>query len=151
MARFVFELEALLRVRVREEQERQGAVAVLERERLDIEARIRRYQQQMTGERREIADRMRGGAVSMRDVSRQAGVASALHMRAQREAISLAGIHKRLDAARAALLQASKRRKAVEKLKERRYERWRSEQDRRESIELDELGVLSAARQRNHS
>lgn len=146
MARFVFELEALLRVRIREEQEKQGAVAALERERHAIESKIRQHQAQISLERREIAHQMRARRVDMRQVSRQAGAASALHMQAQREALSLAGVLKRLEDARKELLEASKRRKGVEMLKDRRYEAWRSEEDRRENSELDELGVMSAAR-----
>ena len=146
MARFVFELETLLRVRIREEQEKQGTVAVLERERHALESRIRQYHAQMSHERREIAHQMHAQRVDMRQVSRQAGAASALHMQAQREALSLAGVLKRLEVARSELLEASKRRKAVEMLKDRRYEAWRAEHDRRENLELDELGVMSAAR-----
>jgi flagellar export protein FliJ len=46
----------------------------------------------------------------------------------------------------AELRAASRDRRAVEILKERRFEDWRREQDRREQAELDEIAVIRGSR-----
>ena len=65
---------------------------------------------------------------------------------AQRTVLELAGLLRRLESARAELLEAAKRRKAVELLKDRRFEEWRSDQNRRELAAVDELAVMAAGR-----
>ncbi len=73
---------------------------------------------------------------------------SSLHemVRLQRTAIELAGVHQKIGAARKHLLKATIERKAVERLKERRYEEYRRRQARLEAEELDDLAVMSAGR-----
>ena len=83
-------------------------------------------------------------AADMRGVRFQAGAATRLIASAQRAVLELAGVHKRLEAARAVLLEATKRRKAVELLKERRFEEWQQEQARREAAATDEIAVMRA-------
>jgi hypothetical protein len=56
------------------------------------------------------------------------------------------GLHRRIDAARLELLKATTDRKAVEVLRQRRYEAWRAEQARREAIALDEISTMRAGR-----
>ena len=58
MARFVFELETVLQQRVREEEKRQRAVAVIERERLAIEEEIEACRAQIDEEKRDLASRL---------------------------------------------------------------------------------------------
>ena len=61
-------------------------------------------------------------------------------------AAQLAGVHKRLEAARARLLEAVRERRAIERLRERRYEAWLDNLTRRETAELNEIGAVVAAR-----
>jgi flagellar export protein FliJ len=56
-------------------------------------------------------------------------------------------IGRRIDAARAELLEATKAREAIDRLRQKQYDRWRQEQDRREARELDELGTQRFVRQ----
>jgi flagellar protein FliJ len=44
------------------------------------------------------------------------------------------------------LLEATKRRKAVELLRERRFEQWRLDLERRETAAVDELAVMRYGR-----
>jgi flagellar export protein FliJ len=151
MPRFVFELEAVLKQRLAEERERQLAVAALEREKSQLEDLIRSYQRDLTSERDELRDQLaatRGGAATLdlRGVRFQAGASLRLVTLAQRAVLQLAGVHKKIDAARLLLLQATTRRKGVEMLKERRYDEWRLEQKKKEEAALDELNVVRASR-----
>jgi flagellar biosynthesis chaperone FliJ len=157
MARFVFELEAVLEQRSAVERDKKLAVATLERERLVIEESIRVCQRGIVREKEEWRSRL-GGAhgadggvvvdgrpspgLDVRSIRLQASTTGQLNAKAQQEVLRLAGVHKRLEAARRELLEATTRRKAVDLLKEKRYQEWKHALARRESAELDELMVM---------
>jgi flagellar export protein FliJ len=156
MAKFRFELEAVLKQRRAVELEKQLVVATLEAQRLQIEDQIRGCQREIVREKEELRDQLQqersageglGVAVDLRGVRFQAAAGLRLVAKAQHAVLQLAGVHKRLDAARLELLRATTHRKAVETLRERRLEAWRVEQNRKEAATLDELGVMRAARQ----
>lgn len=144
MARFIFTLQAVLEQRERMEQQRQRVVAELEVERLRLEGMVRECQRGIVAERE--SQRRHLGAGDLGAARSQAAAAARLDTRAQRIVVELAGLCKRLEAARAELLEASKARKAVELLKQHRYEEWRREQERRDAAAIDELAVMQAAR-----
>jgi flagellar export protein FliJ len=150
MPRFVFQLEAVLKQRLAAERERQLEVAALERERGALEEKIRAYQQELTQERHELHDQLAGASggasLDLRGVRFQAGAALRIIANAQRSVLQLAGVHKKIDAARLLLLEATTKRKAVEVLKERRYEEWKAQQKRVEDAAADEINVMSASR-----
>ncbi|CAG0999539.1 hypothetical protein PHYC_02784 [Phycisphaerales bacterium] len=147
MARFVFELEAVLTERKAAERRKQLAVAALERERSGMEQLIRECQQGILSAREALREQLDPGrAVDLHSVRLQAGASLHLVARAQKAVLELAGIHRRIDAARLDLLRAAVRRKAVEALRDRRFEEWRTDQRRREHAALDELSVMRAGR-----
>ncbi len=150
MARFVFELEAVLTQRRNAEKACQRVVAEAERERVGLENELRALQQAIETERRDLSERLSPGqAGSPLAYRAQANASLHLTVLAQRKAIELAGALKRLDAARARLREAATGRKAIERLKERRLEEWRDEQKRLEHNALDELSVMRASRADN--
>jgi flagellar export protein FliJ len=59
--------------------------------------------------------------------------------------LELAGVHKRLAAARGELIEAAKARRALELLKESRFARWKAGLEKVEVMALDELAVQQAA------
>jgi flagellar biosynthesis chaperone FliJ len=162
MARFKFGLQRLLDHRERIEQEKQKAVAELERQRVLLEGRIREHQRAIVETRSQLRHALLGerlGApevvpahlrgrelVSFQDVRAQAAASLGLVMKTQQLAIGLAGLHRRLDAARLELLKAATDRKAVELLREKRRRRWMEEENRRETAQLDDLSSARAAR-----
>ncbi len=148
MARFIFELEAVLKQRLAEEREHQLAVAALEREKSLLESSIRAHQRELSIERDELRDQLASGpaTLDLRGVRFQAGASLRLIALAQRAVLQLAGLHKRIDAARLKLLEATMRRKGVEMLKERRLEEWKLRQKKAEDAALDELNVVRAGR-----
>lgn len=147
MARFRFNLQPVLEHRVMIEREKQRAVAILERERLGLEDTIRACQRAIEAEQSEARGRL-VGLVDLRAVRQQGSAALRHAASARRAVLRLAGVHQRLVAARAELLEAAKRRKAVELLRERRYEQWKQDQSRREAGALDELVVMGHGRVR---
>jgi flagellar FliJ protein len=146
MARFVFELEVVLEQRTRVEESKQRALAELERARVTIMDRARQIQESMSAGRNDLRSRLTPGPVAIASVRLQTGSAMHSVIQLQRLAIELAGVHKRIDAARAELLAATVARKAVQALKDRRYAAWKREQDRKENAMLDDLSVMRFGR-----
>lgn len=156
MARkFKFTLEAVLTQRLATEEQHQRRVATLERERLSLEDRIRGYQRTIRGAKEDLRRRLvserneadaPGGAVSLSDVKLQANASLHMVARAQQAVLELAGLHRRIDAARLELLKATTDRKAVELLKAKRLQEWKDEIRRKGDAEIDEMNVMRHGR-----
>lgn len=146
MARaFEFELEAVLGQRRREERRAQALLAHVERERLDIEARIAQLKRVVEDERDRARRWMTGPvpAASLRE--RVAGELGA-DRKARALALQLAGVRRRLESARTLLREASVRREALDRLRERRWRAWLAEQEKAEQREIDDLMVMRGGR-----
>lgn len=145
MAKFVFRLEPLLTVRRRAEDDARRAVAVLQRERLKLEAELRRRQQDIVAGK----DRLRGTLTGRLDMGvLRLGAGSTLNVirQAQQLALKLAGLGKRMESVRQVFLEARVRRRAIELLRERRFDQWKAALEKAETAALDELAVSAAAR-----
>ncbi len=154
---FVFELDPVIEVRKRAEREHMGRVARLERERVMLLERVREVQQNMAGARASLGELLSGGpsqeavggtrvsAVNMHAVRMQAHASLHGVIALQRAALELAGLTRRVEAARAELLKAAVARKAVEKLRERRFALWKREQAVLEAMDMDDLAVMRAS------
>ncbi len=150
MPRFIFKLKPVLEQRTRQERERQKAVATLQRQRVALEEEIRGCQRAIDQEKADLRMLLGaggGGAVDLRGARLQASTSLHHMARAQRAVLKLAGVHKQIAHARTDLLEATKRRKAVENLKERRFEQWKRDQDAIEARELDDLSVMRHGRE----
>lgn len=115
-------------------------VGRLEAERLEIERDAASLAAAYADEQRTLRDELRrGGGVDLGRVRLQAG--ASLHGLRRRRELALRGaaLLKRLEAARAALVEATTHRRAVELLRERRYQAWLARQRAVEARELDEL------------
>lgn len=138
MAKFVFKLEPLLEARRRREQGRQREVAEVERERLALERMLREHQREIGRGKQELRERL-AGPLDMRRL-RQGSFASLHRVRkAQQVVLQLAGVHRRLDEARGRLLEATRRRRAIELLRDRRFQQWKTALDKAETAMLDDL------------
>lgn len=148
MARFRFPLEALLTFRRHTEREKQLGVARLEVERRGVERVIVGYQERIREGKADLRRVLAPGTapVDPRAARLQASVSLHLQLKAQRSAVSLAGVLKRLGDARDELKDAAVDRRAIERLKEKRREAWLAEQSRAEAAMLDEIGTMRAAR-----
>lgn len=149
MPKFTFSLQALLDQRLHVEREKQHAVAHCEFERVGLESEIAAKQHTIGAMKDDIRSLLSGGepgGVDLRTVRMQAAASFQGQMETQRLALKLAGIYSRLEAARVQLQIASTRRRAVELLKQKQYDEWKREINRKENLELDEIGTLRAAR-----
>lgn len=150
MAKFRFSLEPVLEQRRRVEEEEQRGVASIERDRIALEERIRAFARAIAQERDDLRRQLTEGG-DLRAARLQANASLDLSNKANRAVLELAGVHKRLDAARLRLLEAMTGRKAMEMLRDRAEERFREEQKRREAAALDELVVMRYRRDRESS
>jgi flagellar export protein FliJ len=145
MAKFVFRLDPLLKARRRAEEDAQRAVAQLQRQRMALEDTLRRYQQRITHGKEALRGAL-AGSIDMRALRLEAGASLHLIRKAQQVVLQLAGLGKRQESARATLIEARKRRRALELLRERRFEQWKTRLAKAETAQLDELATAAAAR-----
>ena len=149
MAKFRFPLQRLLEQRLREEREKQCAVAECEMDRVAVEGEIRKRQRGI-GEckigLRDALNASDGSAFDATAVRLQARASLHLTLQTRQLAIQLAGIHRRLETTRGILLKATIRRKVVETLRDRQFEQWRQREAKREANELDEVAAALVRR-----
>lgn len=152
MAKFRFNLGAVLKQREAAETVRRAQLAAQLRERSRVEDAIRTLDAGLAEARDEVREGLfpasDGGAGARADLVGarwSANAALHLHLRVRREFVRLAGAEKRVEGARQELLEAATARKAVEVLKAKRYEEWKAQERRRETAELDEVASLLAA------
>lgn len=144
MARFVFSLEPVLKARRRSEETFQRDVAGIERERMRLEEILRGHQRNLVSNKDVLRDGLTG-LIEVRDLRLQANSSLQVMRRAQQIVLELAGVYKRLEAARTRLIEASRRRRAIEFVRDRRYEQWKAALNKAETAALDELAVIAAA------
>jgi len=147
MARFVFQLEGVLRHRERIEQNRQRELAVVQAEMTRLERELAAMNDDLQRSTAEVRDHHLVGRLDMQYL--------AAHRRymlgMQRKVIALAetmGQQKqRVEQARAALAEASKQKKILEKLRERQHQQWAAGLARAEANALDELSTQMSFRE----
>lgn len=143
MAVFVFKLQSLLDLRAREEQSAQRDLALLMREKSEIDERLRRHQMAIDDGKQALREDL-VGVVDVRRLRLQTHATFNVMRDAQAAAISLAGLARKIEQARVLHQAARAKRRAVEMLKEKRHAEWLREQDRREVALLDELVIAAS-------
>lgn len=153
MAQFRFPMQRLLDHRLQEERRRQRMVAELEAERRTLEHQMIERQRSIRGAKEHLremlsgagvrSERARSGSVDVTSARREMHASLAQEASLREAALRLAGVHRRLSEARASLLEATTARRAVELLRDRRYEQWRRAEAKAEGRLLDELGARS--------
>lgn len=143
MNRFRFALDPLLRLRRREEDALKRELGTLEQERGRIEALLHRHQQSIVSGKDSMRDAL-VGRLNVDMLRQQATATFAVDRVARRTAVELAAHAQRTERARAALTEASRRRRAVELLRERKLAEWHAERERQETAFLDELATSAS-------
>ena len=143
---FVFKLDALLELRRHAEKERQRAVAQVQQEVNGLRRQIQQTQVAIAQQNRTLVKDKLVGILDMPYIAYEKRFVGNLQMLLVQTMQKLAGVEQKLAAARGQLLEATKARKVIEKLREKQHARWQQEQDRRENLALDELGTQVALR-----
>jgi flagellar export protein FliJ len=145
MAKFVFKLKAVLRMRELREQTQKGALAKAIAEQRKAEDELRRANEAANESRQSWRDSLggaAGGLLNTRDARLQAMTNLRTLARLDHAAIKVAGTERRVDAQRQRLALLSRDRRAVELVKESRLALWKDEQKKAESAVLDDLSVM---------
>ena len=145
MAKFQFKLNPLLKHRQRIEDDKQRVLAQLLRQKLIIETQLRNQQQSITTDKHQLGEALTG-QVDVESIRRHAAHSNRMSINAQRIAFSLFELGRKIEKARAELIEATRQRRAIELLRDKQERRWRIELDRRETAEIDELATQGHAR-----
>ncbi|MDZ4756178.1 MAG: flagellar export protein FliJ [Phycisphaerae bacterium] len=147
MPRFKFALDPLLDLRRREEDLCKREVGRLEQIRQALQDRLTDRQRDIA-EGKELLRSSLIGSLDAGFLRQQAASIISVDQLARRTVIEFAGVAQHLSAAQAVLIEAAKRRRAIEILRERRLEEWKREEGRKETAFLDDLANSALARTR---
>lgn len=139
MPTFRFTLQTVLRQRELAERQRQREFGVVRQEYAALEADLRAMDDSVKAATDDLRDKHLVGRISVEYLSAHRRFTLAMQRRAVEHAQKMSAVRQRLDAARAALVEAAKSRKAMEKLRERRRDDWKADQVRREAAATDEV------------
>lgn len=140
MAQFQFKLETVLEQRRAIEDKCQRELAKVLRQRMILLDQLRLMQSNIVQSKADLRDGLVGD-VDMVRVAQFARYSGQTTVRAQAIVTRLATIERQAEMARQQLLESTQARKAIERLREKQYSKWKTEQDRREAALLDEMGV----------
>lgn len=151
MAKFAFNLQAVLRQREHLEELRQREFAAAQAEVTRWEAALRELDGTMRIATQEMRDTHLTGRLDMSFISAHRRFTFAMQRKALELAQQIAAAQALADKARLALVEATKQRKIIEKLREKQFERWRTDLAMKETAALDEVGMQLAQAQTWHA
>lgn len=140
--RFVFRYETLLKIRRQHEDRHKRIVAERLGQIAAARDRLSALQGQIADEEAAIRAGQDAGTIDMQQLIRHRHWLGHLHKSALETQASIRALEARLAQERAALAEAVKQRKILDKLKERRLERHLQEQDRQETRADDDLTAV---------
>ena len=140
MARFQFKLDPVLFKRRAEEDGCQRDLAKSLRQRMVLRDQLRMMQQAIGQSKQQLAGGLQG-QVDVSQVLQFAQYSGQVTHRAHAFVVRLSVVEKQIDAGRNRLMEATRARKALEILRDRRYQQWRRQTQRREDAQMDELAV----------
>ena len=150
MARFRFTLQRVLDRRLDEEEVKRRALAAIERRRRELEDALRARQDEISAGR----DAWRAGLVGPIDpaaLRHHAAAGVGLFRKAQRTVIEIASLDKGIAKAKAEAVEASRARRTLEILRDRRLAAFQEVERRSEQAALDEIGLQAAQRSSSSS
>ena len=145
MPGFEFKLDVLLQHRCTEEEKCQRELSRLLRSKMIFEQELRKMQQTIAGSKRQLSNDLLG-KVNINRVAEFASYSGQTTMRGHHLVVKMAELEQHIQIARQKLLEATKKRKALELLRDKQKEAWVREQNRRETAELDEIATQKYAR-----
>ena len=146
MAKFHFQLEGVLRQREGIERERQRALAVAQSKMQRLEEQLRDLDRTVQAAHADAREHHLVGRLDMAFLAAHRRFIASSQRQAMNLAQSMATVKAEIDQARAALAEAARQRKVIEKLRERQYDRWKADLLKKETAEMDEIGTQLAVR-----
>jgi flagellar FliJ protein len=140
--RFTFRFDTLLKIRRQREDEHKRIVGGRLREIAQTQLRIDAIQRQIDEEMNAIRAGQDRGTIDIQQLMRHRHWLGHLHKSGLEAEARLGYLEARLAQERAALAEAVKQRRILEKLRERQADRHQREADRQERLESDELATV---------
>lgn len=147
MARFRFQLEGVLRQRKTVEQQRHRELAEVQVVYTQAEAELRALDASVQANNDDVKQNHLTGRLNLSFIAAHRRYMGAMQRKAVEIAQRMAGIMIKVDEARKALAEAARQRKIFEKLREKQFEEWRTDQARRELAALDEVNMQLSYRE----
>ena len=141
MAKFVFKLGGVLKQRLHVERQRQRELAERQGHLTSLQQRLKELNESVKQTNDNVRNKHLTGPLDMGFLAAHRRFLAAMQRGAVEIVQRMALAQRQVDEALAALAEASKQRKIIEKLREKQFERWRAEQDRKEVSELDEVAM----------
>ena len=146
MAKFVFKFDGVLRQREHVETQRQRELAVIQQEMSRLQAELKSLNDSVEGSTNDLRNNHLTGQLDLNFLAAHRRFMLAMQRKAMGLVQQIAAVQKRVDVAQAALAEAAKQRKIMEKLKEKSFERWRADVARKEMMEADEIAMQMSYR-----
>ena len=144
MAKFVFKLEGVLRQRKHVEQQKQRELGLKQRQLVEVQSQLQRLQETVQQANGDVRTNRLVGRLDMQYLAAHRRFLAGMQRQAVATVQKIALAQRAVDEARAAVAEAARQRKVIEKLREKQFERWRAEMNRRELAQLDEIGMQLA-------
>src|SRR5262245_54016690 len=144
MAKFEFKLEGVLRQRKHVEQQKQRELALKQRQLVEMQAELQQLQAKVQQANDDVRQNRLVGRLDMQFLAAHRRFLAGIQRQGVAIAQKMALAQRAVDDARAALAEAARQRKVIEKLREKQLQRWRADIERRELAELDEIGMQLA-------
>jgi flagellar protein FliJ len=148
MARFVFNLEAVLKQRKHIEQARQRDLAVVQAQMTALQNELKSMNDTVQTATEDMRRHHLTGKLDLGFLAAHRRFTIAMQRKAMTLVQKIALVQRQVDEARQALADAAKDRKAIEKLKEKQHQQWLADLHRKEAEQMDEIGMQLAYR--NH-
>ena len=144
--RFTFRLQTLLELREQEQRQQQRQLAAILDQHQACQASIRSNQQRIVAENQVLRKKELTGALNLHYLAAHRRFLGNLQRRIYEELQNLVGIELQAQRARQQLLGASRKKRVLEKLKQRRVRSYQQAVNRAEIQAADELSLQQYAR-----
>ncbi len=141
MAKFLFQFDGVLRQREHVETQRQRELAIVQQEMTKLQNDLRQLNDSVQGSTDDLRNNHLTGRLDLNFLAAHRRFMLAMQRKGDGLVQQIASVQKRLDVAQAALAEAAKQRKIMEKLREKSFERWKADLSRKEMIETDEIAM----------
>ncbi len=141
MAKFVFQLQGVLRHRESIEQQRQRELALALAERAMVEEQIHRLDEKAKAAMTDLRANHLVGTINLAFLASHRRFMMAVQRQGMALVEQLRARQKLVDIAQAALAEAMKQKKLLTKLRERQQDRWSAAINRKEIADLDEVAT----------
>jgi flagellar protein FliJ len=141
VAKFVFKFDGVLRQREHVETQRQRELAIVQQEMTRLQAELKQLNESVEGSTNDLRTNHLTGKLDLNFLAAHRRFMLAMQRKAMGLVQQIASVQKRVDIAQAALAEAAKQRKIMEKLREKNLERWKADLARKEMTETDEIAM----------